>query len=124
MTQGAPIGREKLAGIVIAIVGRGIPNALAVDYGIEIMETVDVYVAQEVRKAKDSFHNHYSGKPEKHDIPCEDCGETYWVDYLLPHPVFNAVCPNGEGYLCLSCFAYRLAVITPGAAPQDKGEAE
>lgn len=50
-----------------------------------------------------------------HDVPCEDCGSTDWRDWtLLPHEVFNAVCPGGDGYLCLSCFAKRvLKLETP-----------
>lgn len=50
----------------------------------------------------------YSGKPEKQPVPCNDCGSDYWVDWTLPHPVFNAVCPGGSGYLCLPCFATRM----------------
>lgn len=60
-----------------------------------------------LEKARAQFHAHYSGKPIKHPVPCEDCGSDYWMDWLLPHPVFNAVCPDA-GYLCLPCFANRL----------------
>lgn len=51
---------------------------------------------------------HYSGEPEKHPIPCDDCRSDEWADYLLPHSVWNAVCPGGAGYLCLPCFAKRM----------------
>lgn len=59
-------------------------------------------------QADKDFHSHYSGKPEKHPAPCNDCGSDYWVDWILPHPVFNAVCPGGSGYLCLPCFVKRM----------------
>lgn len=44
----------------------------------------------------------------EHPVPCNDCGSSFWPDWtLLPHAVFNAVCPDG-GYLCLPCFARRV----------------
>lgn len=40
--------------------------------------------------------------------PCEDCGRVGWQDWiLLPHLVFNSVCPAGEGLLCFPCFVLR-----------------
>lgn len=65
---------------------------------------------EHVREAKEQFHSHYSGKPEKMG-ECDDCGSKYWIDWVVPHPVFNAVCPK-EGYLCLPCFAKRMEVMS------------
>lgn len=65
-------------------------------------------LAQQDRESRELFHEGFSGKPEKHPIPCQDCGSDYWMDWIVPHPVFNAVCPGGAGYLCLPCFAQRL----------------
>lgn len=56
----------------------------------------------------DAHNRAYSGKPVKHPVPCNDCGSDYWVDWTLPHAVFNAVCPGGSGYLCLPCFVKRM----------------
>ncbi len=45
------------------------------------------------------------------DVPCEDCGrpDSEWADWvLLPHEVFNSICPQGDGYLCLPCFCNRV----------------
>jgi len=39
---------------------------------------------------------------------CSDCGNKFADWSLLPHQVFNAVCPGGAGFLCLPCFAARL----------------
>lgn len=46
---------------------------------------------------------------DSHSIPCEDCGSKDWPDWvLLPHELFNQICPSGNGYLCLSCFSKRV----------------
>lgn len=79
-----------------------------------LIQDIQAYTAKKVKEAKDAFHNHYSGKPEKHPVPCEDCGSDYWIDWILPHPVFNAVCPGGNGYLCLPCFTKRFEKLTSG----------
>lgn len=75
--------------------------------------------SQAISEAEDGvrkgFHSHYSGKPIKHPVPCNDCGSDEWVDWFLPHPVFNAVCPGGNGYLCLPCFAERMKNVFGGA---------
>lgn len=42
-------------------------------------------------------------------VPCEDCGSADWDDWtLLPHEVFNSICPGGNRDLCLTCFAVRI----------------
>lgn len=47
-------------------------------------------------------------KLENHDIPCEDCGSTTFLEWsLLPHELFNEVCAGGNGYLCFDCFCKR-----------------
>lgn len=48
--------------------------------------------------------NHYSGKPSG-QLPCDRCGSTFWTDWvLLPHELFNMVCPGGNAMLCFPCF--------------------
>jgi len=88
------------------------PSLVANVWPDEFVEKALVLIKQHdeevARTARELFHNSYSGKPEKHPVPCNDCRSDYWVDYVLPHPVFNAVCPGGEGYLCLPCFTKRM----------------
>lgn len=70
----------------------------------------DQEIARRVEEDRNAFHHvHYDGNPIKHDVPCQDCGSTYWPDWLVPHGLFNRVCPGGNGYLCLPCFSNRLA---------------
>jgi hypothetical protein len=56
--------------------------------------------------------------PTDHPAPCQDCGSTRWLDWLLlPHAAFNSVCPGGDGYLCLSCFCQRAREAAPSPEP-------
>ena len=49
--------------------------------------------------------DYYDNPTRVHDIPCQYCGSKEWVDWLLlPHELFNVVCPGGSGYLCFDCF--------------------
>lgn len=54
---------------------------------------------------------------------CEDCGNEEWVDWYVPHAVFNSVCPGGNGYLCLPCFGDRMRKQTPSPMMDELREA-
>ena len=63
------------------------------------LDRLEALISTQIQEAVNKFHDNYSGKPEKHPVPCEGCGSDYWVDYVLPHPVFNSVCEGGNGNL-------------------------
>lgn len=101
-----------------------IPDCLVAQVLVEAKQAILALIEKEKIEAKNQFHNHYSGEPIKHPVPCEDCGSDYWMDWLLPHPVFNAICPGGNGYLCLPCFAKRMELKPTGSKSKKEGKDE
>lgn len=88
-----------------------------------LAEALDTYAAAKVQEALEQ--NHYAGMPTKRH-PCDDCSSEFWTDWvLLPHEVFNAVCPGGSGMLCFPCFIKRAAnTALATLTHKDKGEKE
>ncbi len=75
---------------------------------------MDLYRVMQ-KMAKDELAKRYKGKEIEHPTPCDDCGSKRWIDWvLLPHEIFNSVCPGGNGYLCFPCFIKRASKSFPG----------